>query len=158
MGDICPPATRSPGRRPGIPARSAPVPSRPAEGPRPPRSPLPVPSRPPPDRRPGRDGRHHGGGAGAPASPGQPVPSRPLPERDMSLPQGRCNASEGKAEMPRRGSGRDGEGQTDKRTDRYGRGEDAPTAVFCLGVSDLHCLSTRRREEINCNQLIINPV
>lgn len=57
-----------------------------------------------------------------------------------------------------RGSRRDGEGQADKQRDRYGWGENAPMAAFCLGVSDHHCLSTRRRKEINCNQLIINPV
>lgn len=112
--------------------------------------------------RPGRDGRHRGRGTGAPGpgragthgGPGDPLP----PEGEMRLPQDRCNASERKAEVPCRGSRRGGEGQTDKQLDRYRWGEDAPTAAFCLGVSDPHCLSTRRREEINCNQLIINPI
>lgn len=83
---------------------------------------------------------------------------QPFPSGGMGLPQGRGNASERKDKVPCRGSRRDGKGQTDKQTDRYGWGEDAPTAVFCLGVNDPHCSSTWRREEINCNQLIINPV
>jgi len=63
--------------------------------------------------------------------------------------------------LPRRG-GRAGGRGTDGRADRPVSGAARTLlrqAVFCSGGgSHPHRSSMRRREEINCNQLIINPV